>query len=427
MMAADVRAALGQAPIAEEAGYQEPTTETRARVTRHAPGESLRERIARHLAGTAPASNYEAMCEAIAHDAAGRPACEHCGGHGHRLLPRHVREEYDEREEHRLEDAHLREQLVTEPARQHGDDEGEQRKRDLASVYDNIEKLGRVRENRDRDQRARNRRTICRACRGSGVGPRAKDFTPGRPDSMFSTVTCPTCCGRDARQHPLFPTSHRGSSTGELRLRGPRRLRDPNDPEGVYTVESDPKDDRAAELGDQCPTCRGDDGMGQAFVVPITVRPGVKGSSNIEDPHGVDDLPDNFPKNDYPDPIHDPHEPEGFLETVAADDPLLAAAIAAYVGPQGDRWATHTWERRFALFPFTDDGRLLATEARARSQRGAAYERLLDLCQQEREAETGAELAKGSPRRRSLIARADDAARRLERRVERALREGERC
>lgn len=386
--------------------------------------ESLRERIARHLAGTSPASNYEAMCQAIATDFSGRPPCEACGGAGYRELSRNVTEQLDDRLENQLAELELKQKALAEANDdasrcRRGDPEVDERLREDARR--DADKLAgeiiRLHESMEDDRKKRKRRARCRTCQGSGKGPLTKDGDAGRPDSMFSTVTCRTCRGLDARKHGLLPNRHYGSSSGELRMRGPRIIPDP-EASGVYTVRPHPRDDAAAELHDTCPTCRGDDGQGTGYVVPITVRPVAKTAPPADEI--PEEVHEHFPESDFDDPVFDPHDADDFLELTRRDDPHLAAAIAAYLGASGDAWAKNPWGRRFALWPLTDAGRTLASESRQEAK-GTGYPRLLALCSKERGNEVTA--AAGSPRRRVLLARADNEARLLERRVERALSE----
>lgn len=367
--------------------------------------ELFRERLARHLAGPSAPSNFESMVEFMQQDPNTPAACEACDGLGFRQLRREVVEHYDEREERRLEEIRLLEQQVRE-----------------AEVPDEIEGAGfktkqivtrlvTTTENLARDRRERNRRSVCRKCRGTGKGPRQHDLDPGRPDSMFSTVMCPTCRGVDARNErrkrkrqgggPMYPSlmhRHHGASCGYVTRPLPAGVRGPRQ-----------------QL--PCAGCAGEiDDVGPGYLVPINVRPTMRTNNVVEEPHGVDELPEHFPDYDFGDEDPDQAQPEGWLEAMRRADPLLAAAVAAYVSPQADGYADHPWGRRFALWPLNEFGRELAGGVRD-------FDDALEACDDARTAEDAAAL--GTPRRRMLLAEANQAARELERRVEAALQAAE--
>jgi hypothetical protein len=390
--------------------------------------DALRERLARHLAGvdTAQASNFESMVLVLSRDPSNGPApCEDCGGDGFRQLAPHVIAEYDEKLEHRLNElegltAQLRtaEQEAQRPRRM---DEVEDKIREHAA--EDVRRLDveiiRLKERMEEGKlgrRERMKRAICRSCRGSGQSKRRRGQGENRPDSLFNTVTCVACRGRDTRSHPRFLHRHLGSSTGTVRMRGNRLAED-----GV-TIISDPRDDRAAELGDVCATCRGDDGMGTGYVFPVTVRPILKTSNVQEDAEGIADLPEGFPDDDFtPRGAAAPDWAETFLDELRKHDPAIAAAVAAHVGSNGDTWSVHAWDRRFALWPLTADGRRVAEESKQFDPRRASYAALLELCAFERLEVVQAGPVPENARRRALIGSADIQARMLETRVDRAL------
>jgi hypothetical protein len=399
--------------------------------------EALRERIARHLAGDAAPSNFEAMVRVLSADPSnGAEDCDDCGGLGHRRLARHVIEEHDQKLEQRLLQLELRQRELAaaraEAHRPRGNDELEEKLRQnaLREVDDIEKKILVLRRNIEDDERALNKRSVCRTCRGTCRSHRRRGQGQQRPDSIFNTVTCPSCRGKDRRNqrrgpdgealYPRLTDVHYGSSSGELRMRGNRTA-----PDGV-TIVSDPRDDAAAERGDQCPSCKDErSGMGTGYLMPVTVRPSLRTSNVEEEPQGVQDLPDGFPSDDFDErsaggaPVEEDWA-ASFLDELRAEDPRLAAAAAVYWGEHGDEWAKHTWGRRFALWPFLDDGRRLAEEAAGCPER-PSYDELLALCAVERSADVQAPLNDGRPRRRARVRGADAQARLLEARIERAL------
>lgn len=380
--------------------------------------ERFRDRIARYLAGPTTPSNYEAMCDLMQRDPNAPPDCEVCGGEGKRKIARHIIDELDDRLENQLVELEHLERLhashVADARRPRaaGDELEERLRQEAVKDADLVAgKLVSLRESMRKDKEARDLKQYCKPCRGTGKGPRTHDLDPGRPDSMFSTVMCPACRGYDARQHPLLQHRHHGTSSGERRIHGPRRVEilENGTPEGALVVlESDPRDDDAAEFEDRCGECGGD-----AYLVPINARPALKTSGRIEEPDGIPDLPDT-PESHYAQPEpDDTTTPEGFLGATRKDDPELAAAIAAYLGAHGDEWSDHAWGRRFALWPLGKPGRSLAGNA-------VSYDDTLAACARMRLAET---YTRGTA---DLIKAASRFAFQLELRVERALHAAQR-
>lgn len=367
--------------------------------------ERFRELIAQYLAGPSTPSNFEAMVEAMQRETGAAPDCTACNGRGFRPLRREVVDHYDEQEERRLEEIKRLEQQARE-AEVPDEHEGAGFK-----TRQIVTRLVKTTENLTRDRRERNRRSICRKCRGTGKGARPHDLDPAHPDSMFSTVMCPACRGVDARNErkrlkklgggPKYPSlmhRHHGTSCG-------------------YVVRELPENVSGPRQQLPCLRCSGElDDVGPGYLVPINARPTLRTNNVAEEPRGVDELPEHFPASDFGDEEPDRTQPEGWLEALRVEDPKLAAGVAAYLSPQADGYADHPWGRRFALWPLTEPGRQLAGDA-------GDFDCALEACDIAREAE--ASCALGSPRRRMLISEANQAARALERRVEAALRAAE--
>ena len=224
----------------------------------------------------------------------------------------------------------------------------------------------------ERERWRLNRSSVCVTCRGCGYVRSKSRGGRHRPDSMWTTVQCRLC---------------RGSG------------------------ETWPPTDESAEVGDVCPDCLGD-----AYRVPITVRPRAKTaecSGYLEE----EDLSE-VRRCKEPEPATDAVE---VIASMRATDPETASAVVVLLGPHGDRWAQHQWGRRFALWPLVPAGRQLLEEASTTSSELDHYLRQLEVLSSERAAEVQAE--RGNPRRRALIALADRQARLLESRVERAIAE----
>jgi hypothetical protein len=344
---------------------------------------NFRERLAEHVAGVAPPSNFEAMAEIIFRSGnAGPEPCDACKGEGSRRLNSAVIADYEKRVAKKLEECVLlRKALADIPPDQH---EGSYEAKRLENRLRDTEKNA-------RDLRYEfNRRSICRACRGSGFAPRSAGARGGRPDPMFSTIPCESCRGSNASRHG--GRAH-GTSCGS-----------------IYPSDS--------WFPAVCVKCKG-----ASYLVPITARPTLKTSDVVENPKGVDNLPEHFPDTDFDaesdelEPVE--QTPQGFLDGIREHDPMLAAAITCYLGAKGDECGEHFWGRRFALWPLTKHGRQLADESRAESVVKGGYEHALDLCRIERLAEIQAD--EGTPRRRALITLADGEARQLEAKVESAI------
>jgi hypothetical protein len=376
------------------------------------PRERIREYIARRQDGPSAPSNFEAMCQAIALDPLSGPVpCDDCDGTGVRELRPDIVADYQARIDSKLDAvSELLEQIKNcAPDQFDGSHARQKLELRLFDTEENVRKL----------RRELNRRRVCRSCRGSTVGPRRRGDVVLRGDSMFSTVTCPACRGMDARKHGLLPHRHYGSSAGEVRLRGTRPMRDP-DVEGLTKPSA--RDDAAAERGDVCLRCFDPRaGRSLAYLVPLTVRPTLKTSEVLERPEGVEELPEHFPDSDFAAEAEPKDGPDvgTWLTDLRHQDPELAAGVAAYLSPFGDRWAEHAWGRRFALWPFLDAGQALAEGAPGHTT-DDPYPRQLELIADERRDETQAEQADDG--RRCLISMADDAARLFEGRILDAIR-----
>lgn len=415
-----------------------------------ARSERLREAIARHVAGTAEPSNFEAMCDVIRRDPnAGPDPCEDCDGRGFRLLPEHAVEQYRREIASKIAEIELMKKKLraTPPDAQDRDNSYETR-RLLERIRDTGKNLIDLREELEV-------RSICRRCRGSSYAPRKRDSTTARPDSMWTTVSCPRCRGVDRRRHPLLATHHHGSSTGQLRLEEQRfehfracaacgawcaadllwfseeAMVCACGSETFHAAERFPvqsvRNDAAAEHHDQCPACLGSDGLGRGYLEPISIRPMLKTSNVLEDPNGdprVD--PEKFPETDFVTTSsllaadEDGPDPEDLLGTIQREDPVLAAAIAVYHSPHAYEWDGHPWGRSFALWPLTDAGRRFA-EQTGHLHAAGGYEGTLELCRGQRLA-----IEEGTvtdPLTRALERNAKLESRALEARVKQAIDE----
>lgn len=384
--------------------------------------ERFRERLAERFEGPSAPSNYEAMIAVIQRDPeAGAIPCPECAGMGFRRLRPHVMREYADAIGRRQGECDLIRDKLRGLVDQGLNDPHLRRK--LEDTEENIKAL--------RDEQRR--RSYCHACEGSGVGPRERGNVALRGDAIFTTVTCPTCRGKDTRRQkdgtrfPKLMLDHYGSSTGEIRIRGTKPLPDP-EVEGLTTP--DPRDDRAAERGDRCPTCQGLDAQGgPGWIVPISVRPALRTSQVEEQPDGADDYQRGYPESDFVAPAPD-DDPLAKLDELRHDDPELAAGVMLYNGPHGDLYAAHAWGRRFALWLASEHGRILLAEATttpAEPPGGFPDQVSRMVAQLAAERLEEVQGADGNPRRRALLSGADDDARRLEVRVLDFMREVERA
>lgn len=255
----------------------------------------------------------------------------------------------------------------------------------------------------------RQSRVQCARCAGAGCVACMQKGHRWRqaPDSMFNTVRCSRCKG-----------------CGEV----------PNE-----------------EVEDACPSCGG-----EMSHVPVTVREtgcSKKGKPPKREPvkesdstPAVDRLRPRHVEQfraDTGDGPEDTREapPEAFIYSaeheeqtraygemsrlmlhIRESDPLAAAALEAYYGEDGDRWAPTRWGRVFALWQFTTAGKQIAIDGQRRSANGHGFElRALDQIASERNAEDCAQTP--SIHRRALVGEADKAARLLLTRANRALAE----
>ncbi len=263
---------------------------------------------------------------------------------------------------------------------------------EMAYWKDRIDKASGHTE-RDREQKAMTHASKCKCCKGTGyLSQRPGDFGD-LMDVRFTTVACPECRGRDRRKEPEYPrfmSSSPGSSCGRVQV----------------------EDEESALFGmwETCRSCGGN-----AYVVPITARPTMKTQDERDrwSGEGEDDPGFELYVRMHPEAAPKPSPAEAIPDTDAL-------AIPAMWGEHGDRWAQHEFGRRFALWPFTDSGVKLVEESGLSSIEASWYERRIDIIARERQAERDG--IGSTPRRRVLLAAADQEARALERRVAGALR-----
>lgn len=327
--------------------------------------ESLRERIARYLAGDEAESNWSVVIgdAAIAATEEHEP-CPACSGNGFVVLTEPRLKEYAQRIAHLGDEAML--------ARKSGDMETDRRL--STKIRDEHWKL--------------NRESVCRTCRGSRfAAPKESSTTPlVEPDPMFTTVSCPRCMGSDRRNHPKLMDKHPGSSCGK-----------------------------------GCPDCKRDgDVDGTGYLTPITARPLGKGGSPGAYAEELEDVPIYHRTDDR---HHAGGTPEAVLSEAMKESPKLAAALIAYVGVHGDAWGKHRRGRRFSIWPFVKAGERLAAEAQTPSIDAVWYVQQIKTIEAECLAEESS--AHGDPRRRMLIKRADQEARWIERRIDQLLQKYE--
>jgi hypothetical protein len=192
-------------------------------------------------------------------------------------------------------------------------------------------------EHRDQVRRSLSRASDCAICRGSGkVSARRGDHAAAM-DSMWTTVRCGLCRGCGETTAPT---------------------------------------DTSAERQDVCLNCGG-----AAYIVPVTVRSkgstneGGSGGSSATD-YDAGPLMLAGPADPTADADHDLSERRQVaaeLRRLETQDPQLAAALASYHGPEGERWIRHRWGRGFVVWQHTRAGKQLAEHVAAQSLRGCGY------------------------------------------------------
>jgi hypothetical protein len=176
---------------------------------------------------------------------------------------------------------------------------------------------------------------------------------------------------------------------------------------------------------DECPRCGGD-----GCVVPQTVR-STGSSKKGRLPTGATSFTDGAEAAWMPpEPAEDERvteysETEAVLLAVEAISPDAMEAVRLYNGPDGDKWAAHSWGRTFALWPLTSGGKGIAQLYLRRGELKGAGHLVLpaDRIVAEREAES--RTTAPDMLRRTLISRADREARLLESRMLRAIADAE--
>jgi hypothetical protein len=235
---------------------------------------------------------------------------------------------------------------------------------------------------KQRDLRQRlSKKSECPRCYGTGYVPEKARVT--EPDSVWTTIRCNKCRGHSRVPYPRRYTW--------LTLDVVHRLMD------------------WAEI-DECGECGAN-----GYLVPITVRD--TGSSRKgRMPRGATDTTDDSTVASVATEAFDPADwigvnPESF-ERLEDADPVSAAVLGAYHGPDGDRFALHRWGRAFAVWPMTRAGKMLyESEAASSAARSGYLVREIDLLTNARNDEETARLP--NHRRRALITAADRQARSL--------------
>lgn len=178
--------------------------------------------------------------------------------------------------------------------------------------------------------------TTCQVCLGIGYTTQRRADRASAMDTMWTTVRCGRCrgCGE-----VLTPT------------------------------------DTSAERQDACLGCGG-----AAYIVPVSVKESgstKNGRASRRESAGIgDNMPDADPIEPYsyePEPDVSRGRIGAELDLARATDPQLAAALASYFGPEGDRWVNHRWGRGFAVWQHTPLAPQLAHHAAELSRRGSGH------------------------------------------------------
>lgn len=300
-------------------------------------------------------SNYETMCEGIvAVDLVSR-VCRRCRGSGFRLLTKRERQKYEDRL------ADIADQLARTESDEHA------------------VKLKRAAENA-REKLAES--SVCDKC--SGIG--RLEMPQGHVSvDWWVTTRCRRCGG-----------------SGDI---------------------------DSEETEDLCDRCAAEDERsesqpwaGPGFTVPFTARPSPgsggggswSGRSATDAPYEAmpavvvrarDDIEVEVEAVQYGRVLR-------WVEELREHEPGLAAAVEAFCGDDGAKWAGHPWGRVFALWPLTSAGTALIRDVRG-------HQWLLRPCDRiasERIAESKSPDSTG--RRRALMRQADSQARALRAEVE---------
>jgi hypothetical protein len=205
-------------------------------------------------------------------------------------------------------------------------------------------------------------------------------------------VTCPNCQGFS--DHDIYGR-RAGTSCG-------RNL----EPEAI------------ALFGSKCPTCHGD-----AYVVPITVRPVAKGGEITNFAESADDVPKHLRRQRWRrSPVAAPESPEALIASLQETEPLVAVAAVVLLGEYGDRWAKHASGigRSFSIWPIVSAGQQIIREARATSTEEDWYTRQIDIIWREIEPLWGSDEAE-NVRLRTLREIATGQALMLEAKVDAAV------
>lgn len=242
-------------------------------------------------------------------------------------------------------------------------------------------------EHRDQVRRALSQASDCQACRGSGKVTARRGDHAASMDSMWTTVRCGRCRGGGEATTPT---------------------------------------DASAERQDVCLDCGG-----AAYIVPVTVRAkasngqsGAGGASALDGDSAPLFLPAVLPETTSE---HDPDHQERRrvardLEALGTSDPQLAAALASYHGPEGDRWVEHRWGRGFVAWQHTQAGKQLAEHVATQSTHRAGYlipitDRLAQIREAHEHPGAAPKPSAAHQLERVLLGRADREAREILRRL----------
>lgn len=259
----------------------------------------------------------------------------------------------------------------------------------------------------------------CRACKGLGYGKgdpfkiakwqkelSRPNISPERAELLRERLRdeslCQKCCGTGFRETKVKREAFDATWTTARceRCKGCGEI--PNE-----------------DLQDVCPRCLGD-----MCVVPATVKrtgsskkgrlpPGATAMTDSDGnatPGGVwsSEITDKLPEFDE-EQLDELVRTANIAKRV---DPAIMAAVAAWEGPDGMKWAPTKWGRLFSLWPLTVAGKKLFEEAAPTSrQRSGFLRRPIDVLAEVRESESRADIP--SIRYASLFRQADWQAREL--------------
>lgn len=332
------------------------------------------------LDGSAEPSNYMAMVEHMEEAGDVSKRCWKCKGDGF-IVP--DKREHDRNEAKIKELTTAQDRIRWERAQLLNDKVSESHETVMSLTRECDELSGKIHSLRFKIQSS----TVCPECDGIGC---LESHRGRHPVEWFVSTQCYHCRGSGS-----FPEKN-------LEFRNPGQLQD------------------LCEIcGAEGPWSEDEPWRGQGFTVPITARPtgGHAGGYRWSGGSATDSA------EVVPLATHDQEQSAvefgkalRLVSAIKADDAALGAAVEAYCGPDGQKWAGHGYGRVFALWPLTRAGRALIEQAK--------WEFKLPVCERiavERTNEAKSQDPTG--KRRALIRQADEQARMMRRAVEAKLSE----